>query len=182
MGVIKQHHAQMAGDKPAAIITTKPSTPLIFQLPAEIRVRIWRLVLLSNRHICLGVIHVQRLRKYRLHSGKRVQAEDTANDSPFAVAMICRQVYLEATPIYYSGNTFLVNLRYGQSNLGVVQTFMETAGKENLSHISKIRIDDVYNYPACIFTELPGLKTLDIGQADVSKQLLKRMAKLSRDN
>lgn len=192
--VVEQPHAVLYSDKLAASVA-KPtsSTSPIFKLSAEIRVKIWRMVVISDYHIHFRASTVQRLRKARLRSSinpippqSRIKsARATAStrvphtcNSSFAMAMTCRQVYLETTPIYYSGNTFHIPFKFGKENSRTFSALIGTIGKENAYQISKIFIGDTLNNPAYVFDQLPGLRTLDIDGWGTSAIFLRKLKKL----
>lgn len=186
--LVEQPHAVLCSDKLAASVA-KPtsSTSPIFALSADIRVKIWRMVLISDYHIHFSESTVQRLRKARLRSStspirsrsRMKKARATARTrASFALAMTCRQIYLETTPIYYSGNTFHIASKYGKVNARTFSAFLATIGKQNACRISKIFIGDTLNNPAYVFDQLPGLKTLDIDGWSTSAMFLRKLKKL----
>ncbi len=183
--VVEQPHAVLYSDKLAAPVA-KPtsSTSPIFKLSAEIRVKIWRMVVISDYHIHFRASTVQRLRKARLRSSinpippqPKIKFPHTCHSS-FAMAMTCRQVYLETTPIYYSGNTFHIPFIFGKENSRTFSALIGTIGKENAYQISKIFIGDTLNNPAYVFDQLPGLRTLDIDGWGTSAIFLRKLKKL----
>lgn len=178
--VIEQPHAVLSSEKPDVSVTTKSFTPLIFKLPAEIRVRIWKLVVASSCPIQLSAGTIQRLRRNCLRSGKDMKAQ--GKTSPFAVVMTCRLVYLEATPIYYSGNMFCLPREYGVTSSRTFSAFLETIGKGSVYLISHYYIGNTLNNPAYVFDQLPRLKTLDVAGCHASAIFLRKLKKLCEGN
>lgn len=85
----------------------------IFQLPTEVRQKIWKSVMIFDEPIIVEPHGRIRSAPSHLRSGKQVkmhiiEQEQQRFSSQFALASTCRQVYLEVAPIYYGLNTFKV--------------------------------------------------------------------------
>ena len=120
--------------------------------------------------------YVRNLVPSRLRSGKEMQwrqedDERWIGSTPLALALSSRQLYLEATLIYYSENTF--NLEEGPYPL-ILEDFTAAIGSYNAGSITDVRfgaIDFSYIQPLSV---LRGLKQLTI-KGPLSDLVYKRM-------
>lgn len=132
----------------------------LLRLPAEIRIHIWRYVVVDDVMILVR----NYARKGRLQDwfatdqAVEVQREidEQRRNSWLAVAFTCRQLYLEVTPVYYGENIFRP---YG-NDYETLKEFAAAIGRRNTSTISEIGL-----YETCLpidryLAKLPGLKRL----------------------
>ena len=96
----------MSRNKDKSPCVQKPF-PLL-KLPAEIRIRIWKYVVVNNMMIFVcNYVGNSRLRDWfaAAHAVKvHREVDEQRRSSWVAVAFTCRQLYLEVTPIYYREN------------------------------------------------------------------------------
>lgn len=90
-----------------------PNPPLL-KLPLEIRLKIWKFALVFEDRIIVEdrfcPIHYEPM---FLRSGRKVRLDVFEQErwklgSRFSLAATCRQIYLEAAPLYYGLNTFKI--------------------------------------------------------------------------
>lgn len=87
--------------------------------------------------------------------------------SKLAVALTCRQFYLEVTPIYYPKNTFFFPTRWSYDiNLRLrnkPKYFAKAIGTENAKHITSISLDQWFHFPGPLnLKAFPNLGRLDL--------------------
>ncbi|KAL8821788.1 MAG: hypothetical protein Q9191_007242, partial [Dirinaria sp. TL-2023a] len=126
----RRHSA--AGDEPQCSL---------LKLPLEIRIRIWELIM-SFKEPVIVEHHSRQVQQEPIHlrSGKRVKLDIPSQEqrklgAPFALAATCRQIYLEAAPVYYGLNTFELT----PQNL---VAFTESIGAANTEYITSIQWND----------------------------------------
>lgn len=156
------------------------------QLPAELRVEIYRLAFIGDRNHHEGYEigrPIGRMPpKSRLRSGKSMRplSEDVREKqralegTPIpAVAFTCRQVYLEAAPIYYGG------IIWHFSSTHLLERFLETMGPKNkirgigsriLEAVRHIRIKLHSPRMMTLAVMFPNLTRLDIFNEPVYQQ------------
>lgn len=144
----------------------------VFRLPAELRCRIWRFVVVNNTPVIVYNRHrsdlVKQLRPSSLRSGtsRHVEDDQWSVASQLAIAFTRRQAYLEVTPIYYCENTFSFDMfpyRLGGSRWDALKKFPENIGPDVASSITSIMLVDRCRAPVgptlCLF---PGLESLEV--------------------
>ena len=95
-------------------------------------------------------------KELRLH---QEDDEQRIGSTPLALAISSRQLYLEATWIYYSGNAF--NFEKGSYPL-ILEDFAAAIGSYNASSITAVRFDAVGPSYIQRLSVLPNLKQLTI--------------------
>ena len=149
--------------------TIQKPFPLL-KLPSEIRNRIWRYVLVKDGEVeirpykrpCL----MKRMARSRLRSGKEMQwhgidDERRFNTTSLALTFASRQLYQEATFIYYSKNTFAFdNSWYPYYLHDVFQKFAKTIGRQNTRCITAVHFYTTDPTFLRYLGVLPGLKKL----------------------
>lgn len=119
--------------------TSPPTTfPGFLSLPPEIRELILRKVVKSPKkiHLLRHKDEGLKVRRCAKHSLRRLHQNDYANlsRSALSVALTCRQLYLEASKLYYSLNTFKCSrvVAYGPDPPGLnYQPFLTAIGQIN---------------------------------------------------
>ena len=169
MAVIEQRNAQPRGIKS---VTSKSSSrsstsPLLKLLPGEIREQIWRYVVVSNSPICLRKYRDMDAPSSRLRSGKGLKIDGTTqhwylHSTTFSLALTCRQVYLEVTPIYYGENVFHPDFRRSIESPENFDIFLDVIGKENAGRISNICFNSTQSASIGLAKKLKRLKKADI--------------------
>lgn len=123
----------------------------LLKLPAEIRNRIWEYAVLVSDPINIekrGCQHtLSQLGPSLLRSGKQIHIQEDLNIqaktlvSGLALASTCRQIYMEATPVYYSKNWFAITWNeYYEQRLAPrqVENFIKAIGPANARCIRAI--------------------------------------------
>lgn len=138
----------------------------VMDLPPEVRNYIWRFAVVTDYFISIRDHQswelIKRLSTSTLRSGKKLDScrkDDKAGvTSILAIALTCRQVYLEVTPIYYSQNNFRLCYYYaGHRSLTV---FTSIIGKKKAQSITSTS-PGVVNDDTADFLGLPGLQRFD---------------------
>lgn len=145
----------------------------VFKLPAEIRDQIWHFVVVK---------HDAPVRVYKYNGRRQGLALDlppslttlegqwklkedyTRATSRLAIAFVCRQSYLEVTPIYYSRNTFLFESMFPHAP-GICDWvgFATAIGSERAKYISSISTTSAFHVPlAQRLAPFPNLKRLHV--------------------
>lgn len=78
-----------------------------------------------------------------------------------AVALTCRQVYLEAAPRYYSRNTFAVHTGTPMTS-PIIQDFFADVGPANKDTIAKLELADFVAFGDAHLENLKGCKILTL--------------------
>ncbi|KAM0804542.1 hypothetical protein BDR22DRAFT_818172 [Usnea florida] len=134
----------------------------LFQLPPEIRLRIWRYVVVKDGDVVLQAnLRNTLLRPIAL--GMRLQQgnDEERLRTRLAVIFTCRQFYLEVAPIYYGENTFLWSDTSCLCH-HAIEAFAGAVGRDNATTITAISLYDNW-YPGDKYLSmLPGLKRLYI--------------------
>ena len=105
---------------PIPVPAPTPPFPLL-KLPPEIRNRIWTLV------VKVDAVVMRR-------DNYRKRPCDDSSATTMALAFTCRQVYHEATPIYYSKNLF----HFPYESRLVLSLFAKAIGPTNTESITKV--------------------------------------------
>ena len=149
--------------------TIQKPFPLL-KLPPEIRNRIWRYTLIKDGEVeirpykrqCL----MKRMARSRLRSGKELQwhgrdDEQRFNTTSLALTFASRQLYQEATFIYYSKNTFAFDNSWYPFQLHeVFRGFVAAIGPQNAGCITAVHFYTTDPSFLRYLSILPGLKQL----------------------
>ena len=149
-GARQPRRRSVAGDEPQV---------QILKLPLEIRLRIWKLVLVFEEPIF--VKHHARQIQHEpsfLRSGKQVKLDILSQEqrklsSQFALPSTCRQVYLEAAPVYYGLNTF-------ELSPSSLVAFAESISAANIKSINSIHWGEHLGVLACNIKQFECLRRL----------------------
>ena len=144
------------------------SSPFM-RLPPELRVRIYNMVVVLDEPVLIEMTQRRKwhsIKKSTTRSGKSMrpkqdELEDRRNmgHTALAVAFICRQVYLEATPRYYALNTFtLSQLLFGPS----IESFFVDIGSRNRDMIVKVQLNCLYPWRYLHLENLRGARSLTL--------------------
>lgn len=139
----------------------------ILKLPPEIRNRIWRYSLVKDGDVIIRPHgrqeFIRKIVPSCLRSGKELQRhreddERRINSKSLALALVCRQLYLEAALIYYGENTFCF---VGSPGISMLEGFTAAIGPRNASIVTVARF---YTMDSCFpcLPLLPGLKQLTV--------------------
>ena len=149
--------------------TQKPF-PLL-DLPPEIRNRIWRYTLVKDGEVEIRLYRrqcmVKRMAPSRLRSGKELlwhgrDDERRFNTTSLALTSTSRQLYQEATFIYYSKNTFSFVINCSPFPVQkVFEGFAAAIGSQNASCITAVHVSTTNPYFVQYLHVLPGLKQLE---------------------
>lgn len=139
----------------------------VMDLPPEIRGYVWRFAVVTDHAIEIrdhwASKLVRSLPPSTLRSGKQIKScrkhDEARFTSILAIALTCRQVYLEVVPIYCSQNVFRLYYYYaGHRSLTV---FTSAIGKKKAQSITSAILEVVEN-DTPDFLCLPGLQRFDI--------------------
>ena len=149
--------------------TIQKPFPLL-KLPPEIRNRIWRYLLVKDGDVEIRPYKrrslMKRMAPSRLRSGKELQwhgmdDERRFNTTSLALTFASRQLYQEATFIYYSMNTFAFdNSWYPYELHQVFRGFAAAIGPQNAGCIIAVHFYTTDPYFIRFLCLLPGLKQL----------------------
>ena len=171
MVVIEQRDALPSGKTTlTSTLAFKSPTSPILELPAEIRLMIWRHVLISDRPVGLRKHKNRELPNSRLRSGEKFKFEGNPQyeySTQFSLALTCRQVYLEATPIYYGENSFLPQFVRHLDMYETYSVFLDVIGDRNANRISETYLDVCLATSVDFLHRLKGLKILNIESYDL---------------
>ncbi|MCJ1454035.1 hypothetical protein MMC28_004385 [Mycoblastus sanguinarius] len=160
--------------------STKAATPPfpLLKLPPEIRNRIWTFTVVQKGSITLcrgkrpptlgaGTTVLRSGKKARLAGDDKWRIIAYLSRSSLSVAFVCRQIYLEATPIYYAKNTFLVETyKYeGTSRIedpSLLQHFTRDIGPEAARQITAVTFKNLWFPVERYVLLLPGLQHLSV--------------------
>ena len=146
----------------------------LLNLPPEIRNRIWRYTLVKDGEVEICLYKRQRMAPSRLRSGKEllwhgIDDERRFNTTSLALTSTSRQLYQEATFIYYSKNTFsFANSWFPFPVHEVFQKFAAAIGKQNASCITAVHFSTTNPSFVQHLHVLPGLKQLKCSAALLS--------------
>ncbi|KAL6717612.1 hypothetical protein ACLMJK_005527 [Lecanora helva] len=155
-------------------LTVEQSFPVL-SLPPEIRNNIWCFVVGTNKRIMISTktranLDV-RTSPRKIYSSKPIKAKSF--QSKLAVALACRQLYLETTPIYYTKNEFCFMPERPSPNDSdlqirfLTQEFSAVIGKKNARMISFAMFFFVpQEWPKLGIASLPNLKHLNVIEFD----------------
>lgn len=111
--------------------TMKPNEPRItfLSLPMEIRNHIYRSALCRRDQFCARPFESRKLQKL-------APIAFNCEGVPVAISLLrtCKQIYLEAIPIFFGGNTFLCDLP--EENL----KWLDKIGSRNVKYLKRLRI------------------------------------------
>ncbi|KAK3168605.1 hypothetical protein OEA41_005053 [Lepraria neglecta] len=135
---------------------TRPS--LLLDLPPELQIRVWRHVLVEDTPI--KVVNHQRQKRAEelpptlLQSGQRLKLADDnrcnkrRTASNLALALTCRQIHLEMTPIYYAEKTFSFYLGYrSKPDAHIPIEFAKAIGPVKASSVVSLKLDRPVHIP-----------------------------------
>ena len=129
-------------------------TPL-FSLPDELRARIWELVVVSDKPIKVQRRNGRGLATFLKTEGREDRQLFSSN---LNIAFVCRRLWQEITPLYYSHNKF--NLDPPKT----IPDFIKAIGPSNARAITKIETDICLLWTASFLDKLlPGLTSIEIG-------------------
>lgn len=126
-------------------------SPLL-QLPAEVRNQVWEYAVLVEKPTKIEKKIRQHTSSQLASSASKFETQlynaDNVNvgsasglASGFAVTSTCRQMYIEATPIYYSKNWFHIILSpgaKGKEDIDQIHDFMHAIGPQNALNVQRI--------------------------------------------
>ena len=131
--------------------TPAPTPPFpLLKLPAEIRNRIWTLVVVKVKRVVI------KGNSHRETSGRHL------HPTTIALVFTCRQIYREVTPIYYSENLF----HFHHGAISILREFAAAIGPANAKSITAVEIPiypHIMHFSRRQLEELwpfPNLKTL----------------------
>ena len=148
----------------------------VLEFPPEIRNQIWRHAVVKDGDIMIRLCGRQKSKKILAPSylqscdwGHQEDDEQRINTKPLALALTSRQLYLEATLMYYSENTFNFEEGWFWLDDSILEGFIAAIGPQNVSSIAVARIDPIHvqskgiYYPINPFLSiLPSLKQITI--------------------
>lgn len=153
----------MPKKKKNAVIAVKEPFPLL-QLPPEIRNSIWYLIVVMDQPIMIRKRHnlAESTRPSLNRSGKRrkLDLDQQYAASKLSVAFTCRLVYLEVTPIYYSKNTF--ELELSKHTPASVGNFLADLGPEKARSIQSIYFKYSWPHLIQILPKFPNLRRISV--------------------
>ncbi|MCJ1454034.1 hypothetical protein MMC28_004384 [Mycoblastus sanguinarius] len=144
-------------------MSNAPKSFPVLKLPAELRIRIWTLTVVSDKPIIVKEHHRGFIPPSLLRSGTQLHLQDDQRRmfSRLAVAFTCRQIYLEVAPIYYSMNIFsIITSNARILNSFVLQNFRRAIGPRNTEAITALRLNLEHCPPSAYLGGFPGLKTV----------------------
>jgi len=144
--------------KPDAV-AVDPKHFRIMDLPPEIRNCIWRLAVIADHPIevrhhlrreLIRMLPPSTLRCGRYEELHR-EGDVAAVISTLAIALTCRQVYLEVTPLYYSQNAFRFHYNYaGHRSMTVFTRAMKKAKARSIIFALSGVVDGDNPEPSCL--------------------------------
>ena len=157
---------------------TTPLTPFpVLEFPPEIRNRIWRYAVVKDGDVMISLYRRQGSMESLAQSpslsgnepqGHKEDDEQRMKPTPLALALTSRQLYLEATLIYYSENTFTFEGQWFDLD-SMLKEFIAAITPSNASSITAAsfratdnRIERLYCQIDPFLSVLPGLKQITI--------------------
>ena len=131
------------------------AVPLLFRLPDELRTHIWELIVVSDKPIQVGR---RNWRGLAVYLGTNGQEDRQLFSSNLNIAFVCRRLWQEITPIYYSYNMFKI------VPPNRIPNFVRAIGPSNAKAITKIETSICTLWFASFLNKLlPCLASIDIG-------------------
>lgn len=148
----------------------------VLELPPEIRNKICRYAVVKDEDIMIRLCGRQKSKKILVLShlrscdwGHQEDDEQRINTKPLALALTSRQLYLEATLMYYSENTFNFEEGWFWLDDSILEGFIAAIGPQNASSIAAARINPIHVQSKGIYCPIdpflsmfPGLKQVTI--------------------
>ncbi|KAK3072625.1 hypothetical protein LTR53_006489 [Teratosphaeriaceae sp. CCFEE 6253] len=104
---------------------------LFNKLSAELRNEIYEMALPRDQEFTIKLVH-----------GRFQQSGPHKQNTPLALAAVCKKAWLESTQIFYHNNTFVIQ-DHGEAGMGptALMTFSHRIGRKNAAAMTGITVD-----------------------------------------